>query len=207
MAIGNIRTLRGSQAKQQLFGAYDVYPVIYTRQISGRVRINECGGTLGDKYYQFEAVIKGKSTGSFFYVGEKCGRERLSNLTPPYNSIRFFDPFESVAGEADGDSVESAATPIEDELWSAINLILLHKDTPARGALLDISNALRQSPTAEECEALAQNLNDYLLKVGLAMSSILTSLKQKNPTLREFGFANIIAALSKNGVAEAEIKL
>ncbi|MCX2683706.1 hypothetical protein OQH60_07515 [Campylobacter sp. MIT 21-1685] len=190
-----MKSLRGKEAKEKFIKEYENIKVLaYAVLLNGCTKINQCGGELTDKYYQFSAIHKDTKKKEIFYLGYDCGEQLMQILSIPKDSIKLFNPFSQVVDELNiksnntNTNKQVQPTKLANELFEIINIMYmglnLRKTDILDEIIINLREKIGENPRAHNFASVNTILNRY----GKTISAILEELQQNNQPFKRFDF-------------------
>jgi hypothetical protein len=200
---------RGDNKKQKIIEKYNIKPIIHTKILNGQALNGCCRDEIKDSYYQFVLEEENSKDRYYIVVGKHCADRfiDLGNL----EKLSLFNPFQNIGGDnksgkkdtkgnSEDGNQSNAMTPLNKELYQAINLLLIYwGGKPPYGKLEEILQYLRKNPTLNTQSWAIEKFNDILGKdaTNKTLCEMIEYFKRDNPLI-EFSFLNLDKVLENS---------
>jgi hypothetical protein len=202
------KSYRGQDNKRERLKEATHKAVQHTRLLAGGQLRCCCGDPVTTNYYRFDLLdpATGTATGSII-AGEACA-QKLIDLSheagQPITPLRLFNPFHTPVRDGDGgrggEGDRIAWAPFNRELFEAINVAFLAMNIPPGSVLSKLLEKIEAAPAGVDV-SMAKSLNTIIGKFGgarVTLTQRLNELRVANPTLREYPFVRLRAALAEH---------
>lgn len=210
-----IGSCHGDTNKDQIVASYEISFVEGMRLFAGQHR-DGCCGDLTDEYFMFAYKHRTDVTdhGNFF-AGRHCASEFFTRLGIGHDQLRAFNPFTAVAtggghAAAGGGGAPAgghaggigAMEPLNIEIYNAIILIAMYRDTTPYNTFARILNYMRTHPMRRTDPWVVEAVNNWFDHNGMTMSGLLTALEALDTRpLKNFNFPEAHAVLTARGIS------
>lgn len=195
---------RGIGKRTEIINDYYIKPIAHVKLLNGQQKKSCTGDLLTDRYYCFSFKHKkNNKQGSFF-----CGIHAANNFLELLNldPLPLFDPLKDFGVNSSSTSNSSNQYnkwhPVAEELYNAINLLIICWNTTVQGFLGEIKDTIVRYPHYEPYLSKIKAVNTILSKDSKSrtLQDMISDLKKNNPDIRSFTFNNINKMLNNNEI-------
>lgn len=195
---------RGEEKREQIVSEYDVIAVIHTKLLKGQMKYSDAKSPITDQYYIFECVHKITKKKEIIQCGMGAARHLLE-LTgqaplPIFNIIKS-DGIISGSGKGETDGSKRKWNGMAKQLYNAIMILIIDWDAKPNTPLFEMKKEAEKYRYCDPQLWRVEKVNNIIAKdfKKRKLSNILDDLNKEND-IKEYSFALLEEALSKNGI-------
>lgn len=189
---------RTEKKREELIKLYDISPVSHVKLLNGQVKRSCTGDQLTDSYYCFSYKEKGTDKYSTFLCGVHAAEHFLDLLKLP--KIPLFNPLSSASSTSGQTSVGTVSGskssqskkwhPAAEQLYTAINLLIVCWDTVPGNALKDIKEKVEKYHYKEPFPSQVKGINKVISydSKGRTLQQMIDELRGQGNSVRNFRF-------------------
>lgn len=196
---------RGKETRAKFVAEHTLFPVAYVQLLAGQNKISCTGDKLTDAYYCFTYVSNSSKKTGIILCGSFAADHFLQLIKHP--RLPLFNPLStqnghSVAGSgASLQNINLKWGNAAEQLYNAINLVVICWSTPPGGPLLTIKQKIEQFRTKPPFPSQVKAINTIIGKdkANRKLSQMISDL-EKNNDLKNYTFNHLDAILAAEGI-------